>query len=82
MTVIPIIPGIMNSHDRARTIVHPDGTEVSFTDYNDEITGNTDNAKDFPVLGKYIHYSGNAYYVVNEARRLGWIVIDHGVPKP
>lgn len=70
------IPGIMNNRDRAWKIVHPDGAEVSFTDYNQEITGHTDNAADFPVLGKHIHYGGNAYYVVGEANRMGWTVFD------
>jgi hypothetical protein len=72
------VPGIMNSHDRVWTIKHPNGLEVSFTDYNQEITGHTDNAKEFPDLGKYIHYGGNAYYVVGEANRRGWTVIDRG----
>lgn len=77
----PNIPGIMNERDRAWTIIHPDGSRVSFTDYNQEITGHTESAPRFPVLGPYIGYSKSAYYVVGEANRLGWTVIDHGVPR-
>lgn len=73
---VKFIPGIMNERDRVWTIRHPNGTEVSFTDYNQEITGHTDNASEFPVLGEHIRYGGNAYYVVGEANRLGWTVID------
>lgn len=68
------IPGIMNERDRIWTIQHPSGVTVSFTDYNQEITGHDESASDFPVLGQYIHYGGNAYYVVGEANRLGWKV--------
>lgn len=70
------IPWIMNDRDRAWIIRHPDGIEIAFIDYNQEITGHTDNARELPVLGEYIKYGGNAYYVVGEASRMGWTVID------
>lgn len=74
------VPGIMNSHDRLWIIVHePSGAEVAFTDYNQEITGRTENAADLPELGELIRYTGNAYYVVAEAnRRPGFVTIDSG----
>lgn len=72
------IPGVANAYDRVWRIQHPSGVSVSFTDYNQEITGHDDNAADFPMLGPYIHYGGNAYYVIGEANRLGWQVIDGG----
>ena len=72
------IPGAVKQNDRLWIIVHPDGSEVALTDYNQEITGHTDGAVDFPNLGKYIHYSGNAYYVICEANRIGFTTIDGG----
>lgn len=69
------IPGIMNKRDLHWVILHPSGVWVGLTDYNQEITGHTDNAKDFPILGEYIHYGGNAYYVIGEANRLGFITV-------
>lgn len=74
------VPGIMNFRDRLWIIIHePTGAEVAFTDYNQEITGHTENAKDFPELGEFIRFTGNAYYVIGEAnRRKGFIIIDGG----
>ena len=75
------VPGIMNNRDRLWIIVHePTGAEVAFTDYNQEITGHTEDAATFPELGQYIHYSGNAYYVVREANRRidDFVTIDGG----
>lgn len=67
------IPGIMNKQDLHWVILHPSGVWVGLTDHNQEIISHTDNAKDFPVLGEHIHYGGNAYYVIGEANRLGFI---------
>jgi hypothetical protein len=70
----------MNFRDRLWIIFHPEsGAEVAFTDYNQEITGHTENASEFPELGKHISYGGNSYYVVGEAnRRDGFITISGG----
>jgi len=76
------IPGITNLRDRIWILVHPNGAEIAFTDYNQEITGHTDNAEEFPELGEFIHYGGNAYYVVGEANRRGFYVIDGGPHEP
>lgn len=66
----------MNFRDRLWIIVHESGVEVAFTDYNQEITGHTDDASSFPELGQFIHYTGNAYYVIGEAnRRCGFVTI-------
>lgn len=70
------IPGVANLHDRALLIRHPGGAEVLLTEYNQEITGCSENAGEFPILGEHIHYGGNAYYVAKEATRLGWEVRD------
>lgn len=74
------VPGVMNFRDRLWIIVHPEsGKEVAFTDYNQEITGHTEDAEDFPELGEFVKYGGNAYYVVGEAnRRPGFVTIDGG----
>ncbi|TAL02650.1 MAG: hypothetical protein EPO08_06460 [Rhodospirillaceae bacterium] len=72
------VPGVANFRDRLWILIHPDGSEVAFTDYNQEITGHTDNAATFPVLGPHIVYGGNAYYIVGEANRLGFVTIDGG----
>jgi hypothetical protein len=72
------VPGVMNFRDRLWIIVHPNGMEVAFTDYNQEITGYTEDAADFPELGEFIHYTGNTYYVVGEANRRGFITINGG----
>jgi hypothetical protein len=74
------VPGVMNFRDRLWIFVHePSGAEVAFTDYNQEITGHTEDASAFPELGECIRYAGNAYYVVGEAnRRPGFVTIDGG----
>ena len=74
------VPGVVNFRDRLWIIVHePTGAEVAFTDYNQEITGHTSGAADFPELGEFIRYTGNAYYVVGEAnKRPGFVTIDGG----
>ncbi len=72
------VPGISNFRDRLWIIVHPDGTEVAFTDYNQEITGHTEGAAEFPDLGEHIKYGGNAYFVVSEANRRGFVTINGG----
>ncbi len=70
------IPGIGNDREAAHIILHPSGVWVALTQYNHEITGHTDNAADFPKLGEHIHYGGNSYYVLGEAIKRGWEVID------
>jgi hypothetical protein len=75
------VPGIMNFRDHLWIIVHePSGAEVAFTDYNQEITGCTENAASFPEFGEEIdRFGGNAYYVVGEAnRRPDFVTIDGG----
>lgn len=74
------VPGISNFNDRLWIVVHePTGSEVAFTDYNHEITGHLDNAAKFPEIGKFIHYGGNAYYIIGESnRRPGFVTIDGG----
>jgi len=72
------VPGIMNFRDRLWIIIHlKTNSEVAFTDYNQEITGHTEDADKFPELGEYIYYGGNAYYIIGEAnRREDFITID------
>jgi hypothetical protein len=70
--------GFSFDQDRLWRITGPNFV-VGLTEYNEEITGFA------PLLHKLfkngrppyysaVHYSGNAYYVLNECRRRGWKV--------
>jgi len=64
--------GLPLNEDRRFRITGPFG-EAEIAEYNDELTGYTDNLRE--VLGEaVVHYGGNAYYILNEARRMGFSV--------
>lgn len=67
------IIGFSTDNDRLWKIEVDDSTEA-ITDYNDEITGYTPNLQGLSDIGQHIHYGGNAYYVLNELRRHGFVV--------
>jgi hypothetical protein len=54
-------------------IIHTPGFIGAITDYNDEITGFTQNLHELDL--QIIHYGGNAYYVTGRyAQEKGWRV--------
>jgi hypothetical protein len=67
------IKGFSNQHDRLWKIEVAD-CEEAITDYNWEITGFTSGLQELPDIGKHIHYGGNAYYVIPELQRRGFVV--------
>lgn len=67
------IVGVSDSHDRLWKIGVAD-SEEAITDYNWEITGYTPGLQVLPEIGKHIHYGGNAYYVLPELQKRGFVV--------
>jgi hypothetical protein len=66
------LKGVSYPQDRLWEIKTPSGT-FYLTDYNDEITGYTQELRDLEP--DQIYYSGNAYYVTGKlAEKLGWTV--------
>lgn len=57
--------------DRLWSIAGPNFV-AGLTEYNDEITGFAPILRG--VFGKDVHYGGNAYFILNEARRRGFQV--------
>lgn len=57
--------------DRLWSITGPNFA-AGLTEYNDEITGFAPILRG--VLGDDVHYGGNAYYILNVARRRGYKV--------
>lgn len=66
------LEGLPEKHDRLWSITGPNFV-CGLTEYNDEITGFA------PLLrGLFkgcVNYGGNAHYVLNEARRRGYVVV-------
>lgn len=83
-----IIPGIANFRDMAYTLISRQGYKVSFTAYNDEVTGVSDVScvddnyyqpcENFPIVGKELHYGGNAYWILNIAAQNKFHIVKHG----
>lgn len=69
------IVGFSDSHDRLWKIEVADATEA-ITDYNWEITGHTPGLQELPEIGQHIHYGGNAYYVIPELQKRGFVVTE------
>lgn len=67
------IIGFSSQHDRLWKIEIADHIEA-LTDYNWEITGYTKGLQELPNIGKFIHYGGNAYYVIPELQKCGFVV--------
>ncbi len=68
--------GVSNINDRL-WLIEVNKMEEAITEYNQEITGFTPNLANLPNIGRYIHYSGNAYYVLNELQKCGFIVTEY-----
>jgi hypothetical protein len=67
------LEGLSDNHDRLWRIEVAD-SEEALTDYNREITGFTPGLQELPEIGKHIHYGGNAYYVIPELQKRGFVV--------
>lgn len=67
------IVGVSSHHDRLWKIEVAD-SEEAITDYNWEITGYTPGLQELPEIGQHIHYGGNAYYVLPELQKRGFVV--------